>query len=137
MPLFVDTIEETYQAHLTALNNLASAILTLTETGGTVTTDGTEQDIYLNNAPAALYSPRILKLDFTAHTAGETVVVRVYYRVESGGGLIKQIESTYAGAQDPELVNIDLEDNRYGVQITIEKTGGANRAYDWEVVYKV
>ena len=137
MPLLVDTVEQTFQNHATVLANLAASILTLTETGGTVTTDGTEQDIYLNNAPSALYSPRILKLDFTNHGAGETVVVRVYYRVESGGGMIMQIETTHAGVVDPLLVNIDLEDNRYGVQITIEKTGGANEDYEWEIFYKV
>ena len=121
----------------TDITNLASSMLILTETGGTVTTDGTVQDIYINNAPAGVYSPKILKLDFTAHTAGETVVVRVWYRIESGGALIKQVETTYAGVQDPLLINIGLEDNRYGIQVTIEKTAGVNRAYDWEVVYKI
>ena len=137
MSAYVDAVEVAFAAHAAALANLAISILTLTETGGTVTTDGTEQEVYLNNAPAGLYVPRVFKLDFTNHTAGETVVVRVYYRIKSGGGLVEQIETTYAGAVDPLLVNIALEDNRYGVKITIEKTGGANRAYDWQVVYKV
>ena len=120
-----------------AVVNLETALLTLTETGGTISTDGTEQDVYINNAPAGVYTPKILKIDFTNHTAGETVVVRTSYRIKAAGNLIKQIETTYAGVQDPLLINIDLEDNRYGIKVTIEKTGGANRDYDWEVVYKV
>jgi len=137
MTLQIDTVEQTYANLAASLTSLASSILTLTETGGTVTTDGTEQDIYLNNAPSALYSPRMLKLDCTNHTAGETIVVRIYYRVESGGAMVMEIEDTHAGAIDPLLLNIDLKDNRYGVQITIEKTGGANRAYEWEMTYKI
>lgn len=128
-------IENTYNAVVA----LSDSLLTLTETGGTVTTDGTEQNVYINNAPSGVYTPKIFKIDFTNQTAGETVVLRVYYRIKSGGDLIKQTLDatyTYAGVQDPLLVNLDLEDNRYGVKVTIEKTGGANKAYDWEVVYK-
>lgn len=114
-----------------------NAILTLTETGGTVTTDGTEQNVYINNAPAGVYDPEIIQIDFTNHTATETVVIKEYYRIKSGGGLIKKDERTFAGVQDPLLKNVVLEPNRFGVKVTIDKTVGTNRAYDWEAVYKV
>ena len=116
---------------------VATSLLTLTETGGTITTDGTEQNVYINNAPAGIFAPRIVQIDFTNQTAGETVVVREYYRIISGGNLIMLDEVTFAGVQDPLLKNVTLEDNRYGVQVTIEKTVGANRDYDYEAVYKV
>jgi len=125
------------QVDIAAMQVTIAALLVLTETGGTVTTDGTEQDIYLNNAPAALYRPVCVKIDFTNHGAGETCVVRIYYRIASGGNLIKQVENTYAAAQDPALISLDLEPNRYGIQVTIEKTAGANQAYPWEVCYEV
>lgn len=38
--------------------SIAASIFTLTETGGTLTTDGTEQNMYINNAPAGVYSPK-------------------------------------------------------------------------------
>lgn len=123
---------------LTDTTNILGAvntILTLTETGGTVTTDGTEQNVYINNAPAGVYDPKIIQIDFTNQTAGETVVIREYYRIKSGGGLIKKDERQFAGVQDPLLKNVVLEPNRFGVQVTIEKTVGANRAYDYEAVY--
>ena len=117
--------------------DIVNAILTLTETGGTLTTDGTEQTVYINNAPAGIFDPKMIQIDFTNHTATETVVIREYYRIKSGGGLIKKDERTFAGVQDPLLKNVTLEPNRFGVQVTIEKTAGTNRAYDFEAVYKI
>lgn len=116
---------------------IAASIMTLTETGGTLTTDGTEQDVYINNAPAGLYIPKFIFVDFTAHTAGETVVVKSYYRIKTGGNWIKNTDDTYAGVQDPLLIHLALKDNRYGIKVTAEKTAGVNRAYDWEVVYEI
>jgi hypothetical protein len=117
--------------------SIVNALLTLTETGGTVTTDGTEQNVYINNAPSSVFDPKIVQIDFTNHTATETVVIREYYRIKSGGGLIKKDEKTFAGVQDPLLKNVTLEPNRFGVQVTIEKTAGTNRGYDFEAVYRI
>jgi len=109
----------------------------LSETGGTLTTDGTEQNVYINEAPAGLYEPRCLKLDCTNHTAGETIVVRVRYRIAPGAGYVIEVADTHAGAITPALLHIDLHPNRFGVQVTVEKIAGANRDYGWEVFYEV
>ena len=124
------------QADVDAIRAITDAMSVLTETGGTLTADGTEQNVYINNAPAGLYRPVCVKVDFTNHTATETVVLRVYYRIADGGNMVEQDEVAYAGAQDPDLINIDLEPNRYGVQVTLEKTAGTNRDYPWEVCYE-
>ena len=116
---------------------IVNALLTLTETGGTITTDGTEQNIYINDAPAGIFDPKLIQIDFTNQTVTETVVIREYYRIKSGGGLIKKDERQFAGVQDPLLKNVTLEPNRFGVQVTIEKTVGTNRDYDFEVVYRI
>ena len=110
---------------------------TLTQTGGSLTTDGTEQTIYVNESPAGVFRPITVKIDFTAHTGTETLVVRTYYRIADGGAYIQQDEATYIGVIDPLLLNITLEPNRYGVKVTIEKTAGTNRAYPWEAMYAV
>ena len=34
------------------------------------------------------------------------------------------------------MIGIDLLPNRYGVKVTIQKTAGTNRAYDWEAIYE-
>ena len=126
----------TVQVGVTAIAAVTAALSVLTETGGTLTTDGTEQDIYINNAPAGVYRPIGINIDFSAQTATETVVLKVYYRNASGGGLVAHDTETYTGALDPDVVVIDLDPNRYGVEVTIEKTGGTNRAYPWEVFYE-
>lgn len=121
----------------TTIRTVTDALPTLTETGGTVTTDGTVQTIYINNAPAGVYAPRWFYLDFTNHTAGETVNVLINYRIKSGGNLIADNSSpgSKVGLVSPALLKVQLGDNRYGMSITIQKTGGANRAYDWAVTY--
>jgi hypothetical protein len=116
---------------------LTSYFLTLTETGATRTTDGTEQNVYINNAPAGVFTPKMLNIDFTNQTATETVVLREYYRIKSGGAYVLQDEVTFVGVQDPELIHVTLKDNRFGIKVTIEKTAGTNRAYDYEVVSEI
>ena len=117
--------------------NAVNAILTLTETGATITTDGTVQTIYINDAPAGVFSPKKVLIDFSNQTATETVIIREWYRIKSGGGYIEKDNVTFAGVQTPLLKNVILEDNRFGVKVTIEKTGGTNRDYVWEAIYKI
>lgn len=117
--------------------SLLTSVLTLTETGGTMTTDGTEQNVYINNAPAGVYDPKIVQIAFANHTLTETVVIKEYYRISSGGGWALQDSRMFIGAQAMELMNIELEENRFGVKVTIEKTAGTNRDYDYEAVYRI
>lgn len=117
--------------------SLVNGILVLTETGSTITTTGAVQTVYINNAPAGAFEPRSMLIDFTAHLAADTIVLRTYYRLKSGGGLIKADEETITGVQDPALKIVEFIPNRFGYQVTMEKTAGANHDYDWEVLYKI
>lgn len=120
-----------------AIRTTTDALEVLTETGGTLTTDGTEQNVYVNNAPDGVYVPEYVGIDFTNHTATETVVIRQYRRFKSGGDWIKIDESLpITDLPDPAGIDIELKPNRYGIKVTMEKTAGTNRAYDWEVFYK-
>jgi len=121
--------------HLLRIFNLVNAMLILEETGGVVTTTGpgTEDVVYINNNPAGVFKPKVVKINFTNQTAAETVVVRTHHRDEDGGGLIKDSEVAFAGVQDPLLKNITLQPNRFGVDVTIERTAGVAKAYRWEV----
>ena len=125
------------QADVTDIKAVTDGLPTLSETGGTVTTDGTEQNVYVNEAPAGVFRPMCVKLDCTNQTATETVVIRTYYRIAPAGAYVLQDTLTFVGAISPELVNIDLEPNRYGVRVTLELTAGTNREYTWEVCYKI
>jgi hypothetical protein len=116
--------------------NIVNAILVTTETGGTLTTDATEQNVYINNAPAGVYEPLCLKIDFTNQTAGETLRVRTYYRIVGGGNLRLQDDVSFAGVQTPALKKVDLDPNRFGIQVTAQRTAGVARDYDWSVIYR-
>ncbi len=125
------------EVDLAAVKVKTDAIAELTEAGGTLTTDGTEQTLYVNETPAGVFKALSVFVDFTAHTGGETVVLRVYHRIKTGGNYIKEQNTEYAGAQDPDLIKVSLATNRYGVKVTAQKTAGTNRAYDWRVAYEI
>lgn len=125
-----------YIKALVDLINMMVGVLELNETGGTVTTDGNEQTLYYNNAPAGSFKPLVLQLDCTNMAAGDTVVVRTYYRIAPGGNLILQDETTLSDDMDPDLVSITLLPNRYGIRVTIQETAGAHNDFNWEVLYE-
>jgi len=119
-----------------AIRATTDAEAILSEIAGQIATDGNVQNLYIAEAPAGIFRPICVKIDFTNHTAGETVVIKTHYRIAPGGAHIEHDSVTYAGVVSPELINIDLEPNRYGIKVTIQKTAGTNRAYDWEVFYE-
>ena len=119
-----------------AIRVVTDATPVLTETGGTVTADGTEQNVYINNAPAGVYRPICVKIDFTDHTATETVVLRTYYRIAAGGGWLQDDEVEYVGIPTVPLINVELLPTRFGIRVTLEKTAGTNRDYLWEAFYE-
>lgn len=123
---------------ITAIRAITDALAVLTESGGTVTTDGGEQNVYVDETPAGVFRPICVKIKTAAHTAAETIVIREYYRIASGGDYGDPADEVeFAGLIEGDEITIDLAPNRYGVKVTIQKTAGANRAYPWEVVYEV
>ena len=124
-------------AIVNAIREVTDVTPVLTETGGTLTADGTEQNVYINNAPAGVYRPICVKVDLTNHTATETVVLRTYYRITAGGGWLQDDSATYIGVPTVLLINVELLPTRFGIRVTLEKTAGTNRAYLWEAFYEV
>jgi hypothetical protein len=116
--------------------NMINSMFVLQETGGTITLDGTEQDIYRVETPMGVFEPSKVLIDFTNQTVAETVIIRTYYRIEGGGAFVKKDEVTFIGVQDPELINVDLEPNRFGIRVTIERTAGGAIDYPWEVFFR-
>ncbi len=125
------------QAAVDAIATLVEAEAILEETGGELTTDGTEQNVYINNAPAGVYEPRRLIIDFANQTVTETVRILVYYRIAPLGPWVIDDRETIVGVPVNAGISIDLKPTRYGVRVTMEKTAGTNRAYDWQVFYEV
>jgi len=114
-----------------------NALSVLSSTGGSLTADGTEQTIYIEDEPTGLSEPVACYIDLDNMAAGDTTVSRVYHRLTDGGSLKLWDYASYAGA-DGGLANgikvivIDFLPNRHGYQITLEQTGGVNRVYAWE-----
>ena len=137
--IFGDTSTiSTILTNTTSTSAVVGAMGVLTETGGTLTTDGNIQNLYINNAPAGVYVPRTLKIDMTNQTDTETIVIRESYRIETGGGWLEHDELTFVGEVDEDEITIHLDPNRYGIRVTIQNTAvGTHRAYVWEVTYEV
>ena len=112
-----------------------NAILQLSETGGTITTDGAVQTVYINNAPAGVYKPEAIQLDLTAMAAGDDLQVRVYYRISAAGNLIMQDDITFSDLQAIPLKTITLLPNRFGIQVTLQELAGAHNDIPWEVLF--
>ena len=120
--------------------DITNAGLTLTETGGTLTTDGTEQTIWVQTTPMGVFKPLTFLLNTTALALGDTIVIRTFYQIVPGGALVPSDEVTFAGPSPPaqRLKEFILKPNRYGVEITLEQTVGAPVVdFDWEVFYEV
>lgn len=71
-------------------------------------------------------------IDLTLMQAGDTVVVRQYMKVKSGGTFVKYAEETYSDAQTLPMLYVVTKPANYGIKITLEQTAGTNRDYDWE-----
>lgn len=123
--------------NLVAVKAVTDAVGVVGEQGGVIASLAAEVDVYINNAPAGIFRPGPIKIDFTNQQAGETIRIREYYRIAPGGNLILEDEANYAGVQAPALIPIELSKNRYGVRVTMERTAGVQRNYPYEVFTEV
>jgi len=133
----IDAEIEDLQEDVDAIQAIVEAEAILEETGGELTTDGTEQNVYINNAPEGVYEPRWLIIDFANQTVTETVRILVYYRIAPAGPWVIDDRETVVGVPVNAGIAILLKPTRFGVRVTMEKTVGTNRDYDWEVFYEV
>ena len=119
-----------------------NALLVLSATGGTATAVGQEQTLYIDDEPLGCWEPLTLFVDLDDMQAGDTTVIRVYHRMNDGGGLQLWSYNTYTGADGgfangEKIAVIDLKPNRHGFQVTLDQTAGTNRDYDWELFARV
>lgn len=118
------------------IQEVVDAISTLSETGGTLLADGTEQNVVIVDAPASVFYPRKVMIDLTNMAGVDNTVVKSYYRIKAGGAYVLKDSVTYTGPQDPDLINVELEPNRHGFKVTLQQTAGVMRNYDWEYFYE-
>ena len=119
-----------------------SAELTIQTTGGTLTTDGSEQTLYQDDEPLGVWCPVALIIDLDDMSAGETVEIKVYHRLSDAGGLQLFQYETWTGGDGslPNSRKVDvlaLYPNRHGWLISLELTAGANIDVPWELYFGV
>ena len=119
-----------------------NALLVLSATGGTLTADGNEQNLYIDNEPLGCFHARVLYVDLDNMGGGDTTDFKVYYRIADGGGWLQHSYASYTGADGGlangnVLIAISLGPARHGIRVTLQQTAGVNRAYAWEVHLEV
>jgi len=131
-------------AYVKGILNQLATIAVLTETSGTLTADGTEQNIVINNAPAAVFKPLKIKLDLENMDANDTVVIKLYERIKLGGNLnLSDQPITYTGlvgglTNGQKQITIGLDPNKYGFKVTLQQTAHVSyKNYDWEYISEV
>lgn len=87
---------------------------------GTLTLDGTEQDL-LNKTGTKFYGGSV---DLTALGAGDSVTIKEYRKFASAGSWILIHSSTYAGVQADKSIEFPTKPSAYGYRVTIQRTGG-------------
>jgi hypothetical protein len=95
---------------------------------GTVTTDGTEQTVGSAQTDDNFYTGYI---DLSNNAAGDTVVIKIKVRVDSSD--IICIQDTFTGAQAEPLYYFPPLPSTENFVVTIQKTGGTNRAYKYRI----
>lgn len=115
---------------------ILNAMLTLKETGGTLTSTAVEQDVVRVEAPMGVFKPTKIKIDCTLMAWGDSIVLRWYERLASGGAYVQKDELQLDDVQVPPLRNIELEPNRHGTRITLQQIAGAFHAFPWEYIWE-
>ena len=119
------------------LYDLINAELTLKETGGSLATDGTEQALWIVNAPAGLFKPIMVKVNLGNMIAGDSVTFKIYYRTVLAGGWEEYDPDIVRAGVQAKNLTITLDGvNRFGVRVTIQRTLGVDRAYPWEAFWE-
>ena len=99
------------------------------ESKGTFTADGTEQTLVEITRGVHGFSGY---LDLSNLVSGDSVYVRAYVKIKSGGSYLKQGQRELTGSQSVPLLHIlDYPTTPYGFKITIEQAEGTNRTYDY------
>ena len=96
---------------------------------GTLTMDGNEQTV---KEFTALTQRMDCYLDLANMASGDTIVLKQYMKIKSGGSYRLFGTESYVGAQSVPLAYLQLLPAKYGFKITLQQTGGTNRDVDWQ-----
>ena len=77
-------------------------------------------------------------IDLSNLADGESITVREYMQIKSGGSFILYAEETYSNAQSLPLLHIVTKPARYGlkVELYMESAPSADRSFDYQLFVK-
>lgn len=107
---------------------VAMGLVQSEEAKATLTADGTEQEV-LNTSGRGKYEGWI---DLVNMQAGDTVDVKEYVMLKSGGSFRLYATTTYSGVQAEPAIHVTRKLSEYGLKVTLQQTAGVNRTYDYE-----
>jgi len=96
---------------------------------GSLPMDGTEQNLF------SLTTQKFLGgyVDLAPMLAGDTIIIREYHTIKSGGAYIQANVQTYSGAQATKaLKEFPMKPNFHGYRISLQQTVGSFRTIDFE-----
>jgi hypothetical protein len=114
------------------IDRLASMEAFDTPIEGSVTMDGTELNVVLDEVTGN--PQRFLEgyIDLSPMASGDTIVIRQYMKISATGDYVKYAEETYSGAQTLPLLYITTKSGRYGIKITAQQTAGTYRSLTYQ-----
>jgi len=99
---------------------------------GTQTATVTTEHVLNSPSGALTY---VLVVDTAAMVSGDTLELRAYGTVLTGGTSRQCYSATYANAQaDPLKVSIPLPGTGFGNSFTLKQTAGTGRAFPWSLL---
>ncbi|MFH0850282.1 MAG: hypothetical protein V1924_05015 [Candidatus Bathyarchaeota archaeon] len=100
----------------------------------TVVADGTEQTLVdQGEGPTRVMG----YIDLSLMLGGDTVLVRHYVKVKSGGAWVCYAGETYTGVQAVPLVYITEKPANHGLKVSLQQTAGVFKAFDCEFLEEV
>ena len=98
----------------------------------TLTADGTEQNLVLDEISGN--PQRYLEgyVDLSNMASGDTIVIRQYMKIKETGSYVKYAEETFSGAQSLPMLYIVTKPAKYGLKITLQQTAGTYRSFDYQ-----
>lgn len=99
------------------------------ESSGTQVATGAEDTVYSPTAPRDY----VFVVDLNALTVGDTVRLRCYRKVLSGGTERVVYEEVFSGSQATPIAISEPMPGPYGGHFTIEQVAGTLRSFPWSV----
>jgi len=100
---------------------------------GTLTADGTEQDVTELTVLGTLEG----WIDLANMTSGDTVTIREYARIREDGAYRLYDSADYSGAQVKPALHVVKLPTKYGIKVTLQQTAGVYKTFNYNFFKEV